>query len=308
MWFDDLQVIHTEHPVVQADDYYPFGLTFNSYSSGVKNDFLYNGKELQDELDLGWYDYHARQYDPLLGRWNQVDAKAEKYYQYSPYVYAINNPLIFIDPDGNEIVYVGSKKFQRRMERNLSYLKKNSGTAHISITQLEVSEKVHYIQEIERRPSGGRKLDNWKAKRANLYSQHEAGPISFREYQAATEVGANPTVISDSGKEALRAKEKNEISTDKSNSDGTGTGSTLYIDLEGVEAAHSKNTKGAFSMRKSYSNNSTNFWGALSHEIFHMESANNGTQNDPDQSSASHEQEAVEYEDKVTTEINQKKQ
>jgi len=41
---------------IQIYDYYPFGLTFNSWQrlGGVKNDYLYNGKEMQDELDLGW--------------------------------------------------------------------------------------------------------------------------------------------------------------------------------------------------------------------------------------------------------------
>jgi len=42
-------------------DYYPFGLTCNSYQreNSVKQNYQYNGKELQDELDLGWLDYGA---------------------------------------------------------------------------------------------------------------------------------------------------------------------------------------------------------------------------------------------------------
>ncbi|WP_371561498.1 RHS repeat domain-containing protein [Flavobacterium sp. Arc2] len=76
--------------------------------------YKYNGKELQDELGLNMYDYRARNYDPALGRWMNIDPKAFKYPDISPYVYCIDNPLVFTDPTGMEIdvsfIYEKDKK------------------------------------------------------------------------------------------------------------------------------------------------------------------------------------------------------
>lgn len=103
---DQFQVIFegglTRSPVVQSDDYYPFGLTFNSYSreNSVVNNFKYNGKELQNDLSLGWYNYGARMYMPEIGRWGVSDPMTGLSRRWSPYNYAFDNPMRFIDPDG----------------------------------------------------------------------------------------------------------------------------------------------------------------------------------------------------------------
>ncbi|HYC84656.1 MAG TPA: DUF6443 domain-containing protein [Chryseosolibacter sp.] len=112
VYFDDFRVEHIKSGVMQTDDYYPFGLTFNSHSreNSVANMYQYNGKEKQDELNLGWLDYGARMYMPEIGRWGTIDPLSEKMRRWSPYTYAFNNPLRFIDPDGRKPVKPGEVK------------------------------------------------------------------------------------------------------------------------------------------------------------------------------------------------------
>ncbi|HEX8039452.1 MAG TPA: RHS repeat-associated core domain-containing protein [Chryseosolibacter sp.] len=102
VYFDDLKITHAKSPVVQMDDYYPFGLTFNSYSreNSTANQYKFNGKEEQDELSLGWLDYGARMYMPELGKWGVIDPLSEKMRRWSPYNYGFDNPVRFIDADG----------------------------------------------------------------------------------------------------------------------------------------------------------------------------------------------------------------
>ncbi|MGN7867240.1 RHS repeat-associated core domain-containing protein [Chryseobacterium sp. 22458] len=77
---------------------------FGSYYS-----YKYNGKELQE---TGMYDYGARMMMPDLGRWGVMDAMSEKYSSWSPYNYAINNPVMVIDPDGNDAMFASGEAAQ----------------------------------------------------------------------------------------------------------------------------------------------------------------------------------------------------
>ena len=100
------EVVDASGAVKQVTNYYPFGAPYADTSSSTNADFQpykYNGKELDKMQGLNTYDYGARQYDPILTRWDRIDPLCEKYYSVSPYVYCANNPIMFVDLHGDSI-------------------------------------------------------------------------------------------------------------------------------------------------------------------------------------------------------------
>ncbi|MEW7279214.1 RHS repeat-associated core domain-containing protein [Aquimarina sp. 2201CG1-2-11] len=104
---DNNGTIDPNTEIISEKNYYPFGLTHKGYNGNVSslgNSTAqlrgFGGKEEQNELGLGWIDITARNYDPALGRWMNLDPLAEQMRRHSPYNYAFDNPIYFIDPDG----------------------------------------------------------------------------------------------------------------------------------------------------------------------------------------------------------------
>ncbi|GCC52388.1 hypothetical protein SanaruYs_26250 [Chryseotalea sanaruensis] len=110
VYFDDFKVTHTKSPVLEENFYYPFGMIAerNSREGMTEQSYLYNGKELQDELDLGWLDFGFRFYDPAIGKFTGIDPLATKYHWLTPYNYAENSPVANIDLWGLQRYYAAN--------------------------------------------------------------------------------------------------------------------------------------------------------------------------------------------------------
>ena len=88
--------------ITQAQDYDAWGDLCRTYSTTDTTVNKFTGKERDHETG---YDYFgALYYDSRIGRWFQTEPLLEKYFQYSPYCYGLNNPIYLIDPDGMRII------------------------------------------------------------------------------------------------------------------------------------------------------------------------------------------------------------
>ena len=104
------------------------------------------------------YEYGARNYDPAVGRFFNIDRLSEKYENLSPYNYTANNPVRFIDVDGEWIdIYDGGNKYRYQMGGGvLMYNKETKGWDTVEDT----TTLSFYVQQVI----------------ANLYELETSGP------------------------------------------------------------------------------------------------------------------------------------
>jgi RHS repeat-associated protein len=105
-----VDLVNPLNEILQEQHYYPFGMNLGGldYVQGIANAYQFNGKEKQTDHGLNWYDYGARMYDAVIGRWGGVDANATNYPNSSLYQYSYNNPIYFKDVNGKDGVgYIG---------------------------------------------------------------------------------------------------------------------------------------------------------------------------------------------------------
>ena len=191
----DIQYHHTDHlgsvraitdnsgSVIEQNAYYPFGSrhTFGNTYAQTTNRFKFNGKEEQTTGNLQYLDYGARMYDSNIGRWLTRDPLAEKYYAYSPYNYCINNPVLFVDPDGKKIeignllgrlgAYLGINTYEKRVMDHITQLKEISPELNKVITEIENSRFTIHIKHTDKRPKdkyGNKNNGNAFYKKSNI--------------------------------------------------------------------------------------------------------------------------------------------
>ncbi|MBS1976572.1 MAG: hypothetical protein JST46_04335 [Bacteroidetes bacterium] len=124
VYFDDITISYTPGPILQSNEYYPFGMqTARSWTrpAVTANNFLANGGT-EYNASSSLYDLDFRNYDPILGRLTQVDPMSAKYAGMSPYHFAFNNPATFNDPGGADPEYLTTACYTAGMPWSHDYI------------------------------------------------------------------------------------------------------------------------------------------------------------------------------------------
>jgi RHS repeat-associated protein len=121
----------------------------NNVINGTDHKYGFNGKEEQDELGLNWIDITARNYDVSLGRLMNLDPLAEDYDNLSPFVYAANNPVFYIDPDSQRIAIYGNEDYRNKVLFQLALLAASSDTRNDLIMNAINSKRTLVFADVE---------------------------------------------------------------------------------------------------------------------------------------------------------------
>tara|TARA_R110002096_G_scaffold289737_1_gene483959 strand:+ start:4296 stop:5555 length:1260 start_codon:yes stop_codon:yes gene_type:complete len=102
LWPQDTMAEGFQAEVLSRTDYWPFGMEINGRSDSSFSSYGFNGYERLDRLSGrgNSYDFGARMYSARLGKFFSIDPRVKEFPYWSPYLFAANNPIRFIDVDG----------------------------------------------------------------------------------------------------------------------------------------------------------------------------------------------------------------
>jgi len=109
---DNINITSGELEIMEESNYYPFGLKHKGYNNvitGRDHPYGFGGMEENSELGLDWLDFGARNYDVSLGRWMNLDPASDLLESSSPYVYALNCPIVYLDLDGELPILINGR-------------------------------------------------------------------------------------------------------------------------------------------------------------------------------------------------------
>ncbi|WP_373567413.1 RHS repeat-associated core domain-containing protein [Chryseobacterium sp. WG23] len=175
--------------ITDSNDYYPFGMSHLNtgaafFGPSTYKNYKYNGKELQE---TGMYDYGARMYMADIGRWGVVDPLAETSRRWSPYTYAYNNPIRFIDPDGMQ----AEDKIKIFNNGNIERTKDNNPYDTITNEDESKSIQIDRTNVTETNPTGDSQIGEAKTVPYNLSGEGTTGDkmtyLKIDNYDTATQ-------------------------------------------------------------------------------------------------------------------------